>query len=762
MHWIDWLIVLIPVIAILALAIHARKYVRGVVDFLAAGRVAGRYVISVSDMTTSLSVLTLVALVETKYQVGYGLTFWWYLISPVAIIMGLTGYCTYRFRQTKSLSMGQFLEMRYSRRFRTIAACLRTASEMLTNAIGPAIAANFFIYFLGLPHKVMVFGIPLPCFAIVVGLVLAMCVVVMWSGGRISLLVTDCFQGLICYPIFVVITGYVLLTFSWGYEIAPVMMDRVPGESFLNPFDISGLRDFNIFALVVTIIGQVLNRASWIGTDTSNCGRTPHEQKMAGILGSWRSGLSVFMCLMLAITVITLMNHRNFADRAHTIRQQLSAKVAEEAVASPELRTELDARIAALPVNGHTIGIDAPLSQKNNVDTPYMETAHDTLGTSPEGNLQFQKYRTLYNQMMVPVTLRNILPVGILGLFCLLMVLLMLSTDDSHIFNSSSTIVQDIIMPMMKKAPTSAQHLLLLRMASLGVAGIFFISSLFFVQLDYINMFITIMTAVWLGGAGPIMVFGLYSRFGTTAGAYCSLLFGSGLSIGGLLLQRNWAAGVYPWLHSHGWDVPVGSLLAAVSGPFNPYIVWKMNAVKFPINSYELYFMAMISGVLAYVVGSLVTYKKPFNLDRLLHRGAYNLDGNEPPKTAWTLRNTVSKLIGITPEYTKGDRIIAWSVFGYAIVYKFGCCFLVVLLWNLITPWTLKWWSGYFYVTSMIIPLILGVITTVWFLIGGIRDARRLFVDLALRVDNPLDNGRVEGHVSLADKAAFEAKTKGD
>ena len=189
MHLIDWLIVVIPVLFILGVSVYAKRFVRGIVDFLAAGRVAGRYVISVGDMTAGLGVITLVALVESKYQVGHALTFWDYMVIPVGIVMGLTGYCTYRFRETRSLSIGQFLEMRYNRPFRIVAASLRTFSEMITNAIGPAIAANFFIYFLGLPHKVMVLGVAMPTFALVVFAVLCMCMIVIWPGGRISLLI---------------------------------------------------------------------------------------------------------------------------------------------------------------------------------------------------------------------------------------------------------------------------------------------------------------------------------------------------------------------------------------------------------------------------------------------------------------------------------------------------------------------------------------------------------------------------------------------
>lgn len=758
MHWIDWLIAIVPVCFVLYIAVYSRRYVRGVVDFLAAGRVAGRYVITAGDLTAGLSVITLVALVESKYQVGYALTFWEYLTVPVGIIMGLTGYCVYRFRETRSLSMGQFLEMRYNRPFRIVAATLRTISEMITNAIGPAVAANFFIYFLGLPHSVTLWGINLPTFALVVGLSLSMCMVVLWPGGRISLLISDAFQGIVSYPIFVVIAGYIFLNFGWYDTIGPVMMDRVDGESFINPFDIEKLRDFNIFALFVTILGSILNRASWIGNDTTNCGRTPHEQKMGAIVGTWRSLYSGLMLLLVAVMVIAVMTHEKFAATSHGIRQELSEQVASEVVDDAIHRQELQGAIKSIPVQRHQIGVDAPLSREHGIDTVYMDVAYDSLGGTPEGNLQFQTFKTLYHQMMLPVALKNLLPTGLLGLFCLLMIMLLISTDDSRVFNASSTIVQDIIVPFLKEPLSPEKHVLWLRFSSLSVCVFFFVVSIFFIQIDYIIMFTTIMTAVWLGGAGPIMIFGLYSRFGNTVGAFCSLFFGSGLSICGLFLQRNWAERVYPWLELKGWVEPVGGLLHTVSSPFQPYVVWEMNAVKFPINSYELYFLSMVSGVAAYVIGTALTQRQPYNLDRLLHRGEYDVAHEYKEPFKWTLGNACQKLIGITPEYSLGDRIIAWSVFGYAIVYKFGFCFLGVLVWNWISPWPSEWWSSYFFITSLCVTGILGIVSTFWFLVGGVIDLRQLFVDLAARIDDPLDNGMVEDHVSLTDKAAFKAK----
>ena len=759
MGLIDWLIVIVPVTFVICMGLYSRKYIRGVADFLAAGRVCGRYVISVGDVANALSIIGLVAYVEMTYKTGFALAFWQMIIGPLGVVIALFGYCSYRFRETKAMSLGQFLEMRYNRPFRIFAATLRSLSEMLANMIMPAIAARFFIYFLDLPHTFYLFGLTIPTFMVMIIICLVVAVGIICMGGTLALVITDAIQGMFCFPLIVVFVFFILYKFSWSNEIIPVMMDRVQGESFLNPYDLSKLRDFNLFFVVVAVFSSIFHRASWIGAGTSSAAKSPHEQKMAGLLGTWRSSITSIFYVLIAITIITLMNHRNWAPQAKIIRDSVSTHISQELIPDTANRKVFNARINAIPAQLQQIDIDKPLSQKNNLDTPILETAHKMLKEfegETAGNAKFQQYRTLYHQMMLGRSMRQMLPPVLLGLFCLLMVLAMISTDDSRIYSATITITQDVVMPLRKKPFTPKQHVLALRIVTIGIGIFFFCGSFFMAQLDYINLFVTLMCTMWLGGCGPVMIFGLYSRFGTTAGAFVSLITGMVMSVSGILIKRNWADIVYPWLEEVNLIEPLGKFLSTVSHPLNPYVVWEINPVKFPINSYEFYFITMLITLSLYCVVSYFTMKKPFNLDRMLHRGIYNLDGDNKERLHWSLRTAFSKLLGITKEYTTGDKIIAWSFFFYSFVYNFICIFVIVIIWNIFSPWPINWWGNYFFFVSLVMPVTMAAISTFWFGIGGVIDLLRLFRALKARVDNHLDNGQVDGHVSLADKARFE------
>ena len=117
---------------VIGLALYSKRYARGVVDFLAAGRVAGRYVMTIGEMSICLSVVVVVATSEQIYQTGFGVAFWNTILLPVTLVLALTGFCTYRWRETRCLSKGQFIELRYgSKSFRIVTAVISTVSARL-------------------------------------------------------------------------------------------------------------------------------------------------------------------------------------------------------------------------------------------------------------------------------------------------------------------------------------------------------------------------------------------------------------------------------------------------------------------------------------------------------------------------------------------------------------------------------------------------------------------------------------------------------
>ena len=96
--WGNWLVVLLPMLGILGVALYCR-----------------RYVISVGGMEEALGVMLLIQTMEKNYLTGFSMTFWNMTPLVLSMFLGLTGFCLYRFRETRSMTLGQFLEMRYNR-----------------------------------------------------------------------------------------------------------------------------------------------------------------------------------------------------------------------------------------------------------------------------------------------------------------------------------------------------------------------------------------------------------------------------------------------------------------------------------------------------------------------------------------------------------------------------------------------------------------------------------------------------------------------
>lgn len=675
LHLIDYAVILIPFTVILLISWHTRRYMKSVADFMSASRCGGRYLLATAAGEAAMGAVSVVAIFEYTYKAGFAMSWWQTLSSPVWLIIALTGFAIYRYRETRAMTLAQFFEIRYSRSFRVFAGIMAFISGILNFGIFPAVGARFFVNYCGFPQSLHLLGVTVPTFAILMFIFIGFALFLTLMGGQLTIMVSDTLSGLLAGVFYLIVIGALLYMFSWT-DISEAMSNRPPGDSMLNPFDTAAASDFNIWYVLIGIFALIYGTLGWQGGQGfRSSAASPHEAKMGSILGSWRGVASGVTITLLAICAFTYMTHPGFSA-------------------------------GAAQVNAQLLTID--------------------------GGPQIQ------SQMRVPVALSHMLPTGIKGVFAAIIFFAMVACDGSYLHSWGGIFIQDVIAPLRKKPFTPKQHIRLLRWSITGVAIFAFLFSLLFKQTDFILMFFAVTGAIFLGGSGCAILGGLYWKKGTTAGAWAGMITGSTLAVGGLVVQQLWtglAQGVASLLQ--GWGIASSTqafLLAHVE--------------KCPVNGQVIFFYAMLSSLIVYVTTSLLTCKEDFNLDRMLHRGKYAIEGASP-ETA-RRRFSWGAIMGFDREFTRGDKITSASVFIWGMFWFL--VFVVMTIAYLIHPWSLGTWAAYWHIYAIVIPVFVGVVTTIWFTWGGTRDLLRLFRDLPNVKRDALDDGSVVNHHNLGEK----------
>ena len=204
------------------------------------------------------------------------------------------------------------------------------------------------------------------------------------------------------------------------------------------------------------------------------------------------------------------------------------------------------------------------------------------------------------------------------------------------------------------------------------------------------------------------------------------MILGSGLAILSIVLQQVW-----PML------APV--LAELYGGSTGEWLI--THKERFPLNGQILAFIVSVLGFFSYFIVSWIDRKvhglKEFNLKRMLHRGEYDTTGEHTEK--WNAGRSW-RILGLTNEFTVFDRIlffasILWTLL-WTGVFVAGTVGHFAFHWKDMT-W-LRMWQFY-----VMLAFILGIFTTIWFLIAGFRDIGRLFKSLSSDERNLADNGQV-------------------
>lgn len=646
LSWIDWSIVLGAIVLIRMVSWSGRTLMRGVADFLSANRVAGRYLLTISGEMGNFGVITLVAGWQAFTSGGFA-TYWWPLMcAPLGIVFVMTGWVFYRLRETRALTVGQFLEVRYSQRFRIFAGLLCWLSGVINFGIFPAVAAHFLISFCGLPPHFSIPGVPaaLPTYPALMLADLGIALYFVVSGGQISVIVTECAQGILACAAYVVIAVAALVVVPWPHAVEALRSVPV-NASMIDPFRTAQVKDFNLWFYLIQLFITVYCYQVWLGGQGfMTSARTPHEQRMGALIANWRGMPLALMSITLALAGFTVLHSPHFAAQAALTADALRG------VANPSVR----------------------------------------------------------NEMAVPVALAHVLPIGVKGLVAMIAVFLSFTCHDTYLHSWGSILVQDVLAPLRRRPLEPGQHIAWLRWSIASVAVFIFAFSLLYSETDKIKMFQAMTGAIWLAGAGAVMIGGLYSRFGTTAGAYCAMVAGAVLGIAGLVLPLYW--------QERGW------------GPF-------------PINGQYMMLIASALAIALYVGISIATggLRRPFSLERMLHRGAYMADPREH-ETKSALRSRWMEMLGAGREFSRGDRMLALLYTVTTIgqwLFFVGVCAAHALGAAIPEGFWFGFWRLY-----ILVLLVQSVPALVWFTIGGLLDMRALRRALATTPRDPSDDGR--------------------
>lgn len=466
LNLLDWSIVLAVFAFVMISAFRTKKYGNTTADFLAANRCAGRYMLTIAAGIAGLGAITIVSAWQQIYKIGFASNWWGNIGAPLGLIIMISGYGIYRYRETRVLTLGQLLEIRYSRRFRILAGSICFFSGLLNYAIFPAVGANFIIYYCGIPQSYY----PL----IVIFLTLSSLSVALFSG-QIAVIITDFFQSTFVNLVLLFILVLILIKFPLS-DVFDGLLIAEPGKSRVNPFD-SGQSDFNPLFFFIGMGASLLNVVAWQGMSGYQVSATsPHEQKMAGVIGNFKSWSLWTIMTLIPIVAYMIMNHPGYAESAKKVTEMLST----------------------------------------------IENAQ------------------IRDQMTVPVTMLLYMPPGLIGAFAAVMIVAFISTNDTYMHSWGSIFIQDLLSPMLKKPLSSRMHLIALRLSITAVALFAIIFSCIYRQTMHIAYFLAITGALWLGGCGAVIVGGLYTSWGNTRGAYAALISGSLLAATGLALDQIW------------------------------------------------------------------------------------------------------------------------------------------------------------------------------------------------------------------------------
>ncbi|MCB9210702.1 MAG: sodium:solute symporter family protein [Ignavibacteriales bacterium] len=250
---VDIILIAIYLILIFFSGTLVKKYIKGIDNFLVAGRSMGFHLGLLSLMCTEIGMITYVYYAELGYKAGLAALIVAFPPVIAYIFLGRTGFIIKPLLEMKISTIPEFFSRKFSKGVRFYIGIIMAIGGILNFGVFPGVEANFINIVTGIPKEYLLLTM-----VVMLTLVLIYTVV----GGMVSVIVTNYIQYILLSFGMLFITVFGILYVGWDNIVNSATTEL--GEKGINPFTPTILEgEFGIGFIVWQILLWIALLVGW-------------------------------------------------------------------------------------------------------------------------------------------------------------------------------------------------------------------------------------------------------------------------------------------------------------------------------------------------------------------------------------------------------------------------------------------------------------------------------------------------------------------
>ncbi len=247
---LDWFIVSVYLIGIVAVGVYIKRYISDVADFIVAGRGLKVFLGIASMIGTELGLVTVMYSAQKGFTGGFAAFHIALASAIVALVVGLTGFIVVPLRRMNVMTIPEFYEKRFGSGVRILGGIILAFSGILNMGMFLKAGSLFVMGITGMTSDIHL--------KIIMTSLLAMVLLYTAMGGMVSVVVSDYVQFILLSASLLLMCFLSIKNLGWHNIVQTV--STLKGQAGFDPFHSEG---FGVSYVIWMFFLGLVNCAVW-------------------------------------------------------------------------------------------------------------------------------------------------------------------------------------------------------------------------------------------------------------------------------------------------------------------------------------------------------------------------------------------------------------------------------------------------------------------------------------------------------------------